>query len=288
MQKHRSTLLGIGMLVCSALLLLAVANLVSALQPKRGDAPARPDSAPTAPAGTATPKPEPIVSVHVPILMYHHIEEISEDTDPEILQLYVAPQAFREQLDYLQQNGYTIITFAELVGAFNGEVSLPDKPVIVTFDDGWDDIYNVAYPMLRDHGMRATFFIPTNWVENLDGVVSWSQLQEMSASGMELGSHTVTHPYLTTADPEWMKYEIEGSKQALEEHTGKKVTALAYPFGLYDDAVIAAVNEAGYLAACTIDAGSTATATGLLTLPRTWVYHWTTIEDFAALLSAPN
>jgi len=172
------------------------------------------------------------------------------------------------------------------VGAFNGEVSLPDKPVIITFDDGWDDIYNVAYPMLRDHGMRATFFISTNWIENLEGVVSWAQLEEMSAGGMELGSHSVTHPYLTEADPEWMKYEIEGSKEALETHTNKTVTALAYPFGLYDDTVIEAVKTAGYLAACTIDAGATATADGLLTLPRTWVYNWTTLEDFAGLLTA--
>jgi peptidoglycan/xylan/chitin deacetylase (PgdA/CDA1 family) len=107
------------------------------------------------------------------------------------------------------------------VGALTGGF-LPANPVIITFDDGWDDIYNVAYPILREHGMRATFFISTNWIENLRSVVSWSQLEEMSAGGMEFGSHSFTHPYLTTADPDWRKYELEESKAALEEHTGKR------------------------------------------------------------------
>jgi peptidoglycan/xylan/chitin deacetylase (PgdA/CDA1 family) len=237
---------------------------------------------------TPTPQPEAISSVHVPILMYHHLEALSGDqaSDPDYQQLFVAPQAFREQVAYLKDNGYHTITFAELVSAFNGEVSLPANPVIITFDDGWDDIYNVAYPILREHGMRATFFIPTNWVENLDGVATWAQIEEMSAGGMEFGSHSFTHPYLTTADPDWMKYEIEKSKSQLEEHTQKAVTAFAYPYGLYDDNVIAAVKEAGYLTACTIDAGATAKADELLTLPRVWVYDWTDLEGFAALLTS--
>jgi peptidoglycan/xylan/chitin deacetylase (PgdA/CDA1 family) len=103
---------------------------------------------------------------------------------------------------------------------------------------------------------------------------------------MEFGSHSFTHPYLTTADPDWRKYELEESKSALEKHTGKTITALAYPYGLYDDTVIEAVKEAGYLTACTIDPGATATADTLLTLPRTWVYDWTTLEDFAGLLKS--
>ena len=132
--------------------------------------------------------------------------------------------------------------------------------------------------------MLATFFISTNWVENLDGVVSWAQIAEMSKGGMEFGSHSVTHPYLTTSEPDWLRAELEASKAALEEHTGKAVTALAYPFGLYDDTVMTAVREAGYRTACTIEQGWTVNAGQLLTLPRLWVYGWTTLGDFEALL----
>jgi peptidoglycan/xylan/chitin deacetylase (PgdA/CDA1 family) len=298
--KNRSLLLLLGMLACSALVVVAMVGFVSSLRPRSSaaPAPAAKTTAKTAvsngaknaaiPELTATPapNPEPIASVDVPILMYHHIEQLTGDhaTDAEYQQLFVAPQAFREQVAYLKDNGYHTITFAELVGAFNGEVTLPDKPVIITFDDGWDDIYNEAYPILREHGMRATFFISTNWIDNLEGVVSWPQLEEMSAGGMEFGSHSFTHPYLTTADPDWRKYELEESKAALERHTGKTITALAYPYGLYDDTVIQAVKDAGYLTACTIDPGTKVTAANLLTLPRTWVYDWTTLDEFAGLL----
>ena len=300
MSKHRPALFALGMLACGALVVVAMGGFVASVRPSHVGMPV-PTLAPTAKstvkgtaknaaiaeqAPTPLPNPEPITSVHVPILMYHHLEELSGEqaSDPDYQQLFVAPQAFREQVAYLRDNGYNTITFAELMGAFNGEVSLPANPVIITFDDGWDDIYTVAYPILKQHGQRATFFIPSNWVENLPGVVSWAQIEEMSAGGMEIGSHSVTHPYLTTADPDWRKYEIEGSKATLEEHIKKSVTALAYPYGLYDDTVIADVKAAGYLTACTIDPGATATPDNLLTLPRTWVYDWTTLDEFAGLL----
>jgi peptidoglycan/xylan/chitin deacetylase (PgdA/CDA1 family) len=298
MSKHRPAILGLAMLGCGLLVILSLAGLVSSLRAGRAEPARATKQAAAVPAKgakeiptavpTATTIPVAVSSVHVPILMYHHLEELDAEykQDPDYQQLFVAPQAFEEQVAYLTDNGYQTISFADLVGAFNGEVTLPEKPVIITFDDGWDDIYAVAYPILKQHGQRATFFIPSNWVENLPGVVSWAQLEEMSAGGMEIGSHSVTHPYLTTADPDWRKYEIEGSKATLEEHVKKTVTAFAYPYGLYDDTVIADVKAAGYLTACTIDPGATATPDNLLTLPRTWVYDWTTIEDFAGLLTA--
>jgi len=250
-----------------------------------------PDPEPTlaaaaVPTPTLAPTPVPITSAHVPILMYHHLKDLAPDADVDYQQLSVAPWDFQQQVAYLQDNGYDTITFAELLGAFTGDVSLPSKPVIITFDDGWDDIYHIAYPILQERDMSATFFISTNWVENLEGVVSWAQIEEMANGGMEFGSHSVTHPYLTTSEPDWMEFELEESKAALEEHTGQTITALAYPFGLYDDTVLAAVREAGYEAACTIEQDTMVYAGQLLTLPRMWVYGWTTLDDFEALLTS--
>lgn len=272
------------LVAASALLITSVTLLVQAVS---SPTLVEPEPIPVAslPEPAATRVPVAITSVDVPILMYHHLDELGPNAGAEYEQLSVAPNDFRQQLDYLQENGYQTITFAELVGAFEGQVSLPDKPVIITFDDGWDDVYHVAYPMLQERGMSATFFIATNWIENLDGVVSWAQIEEMSQGGMEFGSHSVTHPYLTTSEADWMEFELEQSKATLEERTGKPVTALAYPFGLYDDRVINAVREAGYRTACSIDQGWTVTANDLLTLPRLWVYGWTSLDDFAAVLT---
>lgn len=274
--------LQLALVVTAALIVVSTLGLLSTFRSQPTATPV--PTVEVAEAPTPAPTAVAITSAHLPILMYHRLEEAEPDLDAEYLQLVVSPQDFLEQVTYLQQNGYHTITFAELVGAFNGQTSLPEKPVMITFDDGWDDIYYVAYPILKDHGMRATFFIATNWIENLEGTVSWAQIEEMSRGGMEFGSHSVTHPYLTTSEPDWMQFELEGSKSALEEHTGVPVTALAYPFGLYDDTVIAAVRKAGYLAACTINQSWTVRADEPLTLPRLWVYNWTTLEEFAALL----
>ncbi len=216
--------------------------------------------------------------------MYHHIEDQPAGASRDAQQLTVSPQAFREQMAYLRDHGYHTIGFADLVDAFAGNTALPANPVIITFDDGWADIYQVAYPILRDHALAATFFISTNWIENLDGTVSWAQIEEMAAGGMEFGSHSVTHPYLTTAEPRLLTLELTESKAALEDSVHAPVIALAYPFGLYDDAVIAAARAAGYRAACTIETGAEAKAGALMTLPRLWVYGWTDLEDFARLL----
>ena len=292
MKMQRNTLLGLGMLACIVLLIISVAGFANAIRPQPTVtrvpvqvAALKPATAPT-PTPTLAPVSEPVTQVRVPILMYHHLKDICESDDSECQQLTVTPQDFRDQVAYLNDNGYHTITFAELLAAFDGKASLPANPVIITFDDGWDDIYHVAYPILRDHGQRATFFISTNWITNVEGVVGWDQIKEMSQGGMEFGSHSSTHPYLTESDPDALAWEIEASKAALEEHTGLPVTTMAYPFGLYDDTVIAALQAAGYRAACTIDPGVTAEAGKLMLLPRTWVYGWLDLEDFEALLKS--
>jgi peptidoglycan/xylan/chitin deacetylase (PgdA/CDA1 family) len=292
MSDRRPLYLGLGMLACLAILVLSVSGLVRTVRGELAPEPAsstaskaKPAAAlTTAPALSPASAPVAIDSVRVPILMYHHLDDLGEEMGEDYWQLSVTPQDFREQMAYLKDNGYSTITFAELLGAFDGQVSLPDKPVIITFDDGWDDIYNVAYPILADQGMRATFFISTNWIDNVEGTVGWPQIKEMSDGGMEFGSHSATHPYLTSSEPDALAWELEASKAALEEHTGKTITALAYPFGLYDDNVIAASQKAGFRTACTIDPGAVARAGEEMLLPRLWVYGWYDLEDFKEVL----
>ncbi len=285
MVKQRGSKLVLGMLACIVVFALATAGFVSVVRGERAAAVAASAAGATA-AVPPTPVPAPIDSAKVHILMYHHLDDDGEKLGADYHQLSVSPQDFREQMAWLKGNGYHTITFAQLEAAFRGEVTLPPNPVIITFDDGWDDIYHEAYPILREHGQVATFFIATNWIDNLEGTVEWPQIREMSEGGMEFGSHSSTHPYLTQSEPHLLTWELKASKAALEEVTGKSITALAYPFGLYDDRVIAAAREIGYRTACTIDPGHTARAGELMTLPRLWVYGWHDLEDFAQVLKS--
>lgn len=286
MRNQRGSFLLLGMLASIIVFALAIAGFVSIVRGEKAAAVAAPAADAPAEVPSATPSPVPISSVDVHILMYHHLDNDGVTLGTDYQQLSVPPEDFREQMAWLKSNGYHTITFAQLGAAFRGESTLPANPVIITFDDGWDDIYHEAYPILREHGQVATFFISTNWIDNLEGTVEWPQIKEMSDGGMEFGSHSSTHPYLTQSEPEMLTWELKASKTALEKATGKTITALAYPFGLYDDRVIAAAREIGYLTACTIDPGHTARAGELMTLPRLWVYGWYDLEDFAQVLKS--
>jgi len=223
----------------------------------------------------------------VPMLMYHHVTVLSAKAGDDLRAYTVSPDDFEAQLRYLLENGYHTVSMKEVQAYLDGGPELPAKPVMVTFDDAWEDCYSVAYPLLRNLGMKATFYVPGNWVENLDGVMSWAQIKEMADAGMEFGSHSMTHPYLTKSKASMLTWELEQSKALLEEHTGQKVTALAYPFGLYDDNVIQEAQKAGYTSGVTIEPGLWVSKDNLMTLHRINIPYWTTIDEFAMRLKTP-
>jgi len=238
------------------------------------------------PTPTPAPAPQRVVPSRqaIPILMYHHLLDLDADASEELRAYTAAPADFAAQMAYLAGQGYHTIHFSDLLAYFDEGRPLPEKPVIITFDDGWVDVYTIAYPILKEHQMTATFFIPTNWIGNVEGEISWAQIEELSRNGFEFGSHSFTHPYLTTADPETLAMELELPKKALEEHIGKPVIALAYPFGLYDQTVIQATEKAGYTVAVTIDPGQWVSKENLLTLRRIGIPYWTDMDTFIAEL----
>ena len=160
------------------------------------------------PAGAveSTEVPVPIASVQVPILLYHHIETLNEDAGSDWYNTTVTPEAFEEQMAYLAYHGYHTVKIMDLLAAFEGRKALPKNPVVITFDDGWIDCYDTAFPVLQKYGMTATFFIIAGSVGSIpaDHVMSWGEIEEMSQAGMEIGSHTMTHPYLTTLEPDML------------------------------------------------------------------------------------
>ncbi len=208
---------------------------------------------------TPTPMPTPDGVVHearVPILMYHHVVVPPPDADDVRRDLSVSPQDFEEQLRYLTKAGYHSITLHDLIYYLTIGRRLPRKPIILTFDDGYRDSYTHAYPLLKKHGFVGTFFLITAPIdqENED-YISWDQVKEMSAGGMEFEPHTYTHPDLGGQPVDYIVWQILASKEAIEERTGKTARFFSYPSGRYDQQVVDVLRSAHFWGAVTINQG---------------------------------
>jgi peptidoglycan/xylan/chitin deacetylase (PgdA/CDA1 family) len=232
------------------------------------------------PIPTTIPIPQ---KVRVPILMYHHIRINPRPKDPIWASLYVSPTKLDEQLQYLSTHNFHTITFDDLYKALNGKSTLPKNPVLLTFDDGWRSFYSKGFPLLRKYNMQATAFIITNYPYAKDSAYfNWDQIKEMSDSGfVDFEAHTKSHPFLTKLYYASAVNEAKGSKSDLEKHIQKLTHWFAYPYGDYNNAVIKAVQEAGYLGAVTTNYGATETLTGIYTMPRIMVDGRFSIDEFS-------
>ena len=221
----------------------------------------------------------------MPILLYHHIGILADGAGGEWANTTISAEGFEEQMAYLANHGYRTVQVIDVVDALAGRKTLPAKPVVVSFDDGWIDCYESAFPVLRKYGLTGTFFIAANWVERgMDDVMSWTQILQMSNTGMEIGSHSMTHPYLTQSDGRMLGWELEASKAMLEERMNWPVEVLAYPFGLYDSNVMTRAEEAGYRGAVTIDEGWVVSGDNPFEMPRVTVRYGTDLETFKRML----
>ncbi len=190
-------------------------------------------------------------TVRVPILVYHNIRPPSPTRvlSASDQQYEVTPEQFESELAVLAKEKYTVVSFDQMMTAIHGGENLPEKSVVITIDDGRESQYLYALPLLKKYGFSATFFIFTNAIGK-KGYLTWDQLKELHDEGMAIEAHTRFHPFLTriTDDAELRK-ELTESKKLLEDKLGISVKYFAYPFGLYDDRVVAAVKDAGYSAA---------------------------------------
>ena len=185
------------------------------------------------------------------ILEYHMVKD---DAKPDEVRYAVPPAEFAAQLDYLAQEGYTTITPQDYARARKGKQELPAKPVILSFDDGYEDNWRVVFPMLQERGMKAVFYVVTNDIGQ-PGYMTWDNLFDLEHSGMEIGSHTANHIPLTTLTPTEQRDELRLSKLLLEWRGMKTIYSFSYPNGAYDDTVVAMLAEENYLTAVTGEAG---------------------------------
>lgn len=229
-----------------------------------------------------------VIKTRVPILMYHHVKDRAPGIGSVVLRYSVAPAAFDAQMAWLHDNGFSSITFQQLADHLAHGTPLPEKPVIISLDDGWSCGYFAAFKSLKAHNLTATYFVYPNGINagNPGGYMSWDQLREMADAGMEIAAHTMSHPYLTQMPAEHAWQEISESKHVIEQRLGRPVFSLAYPFGDYNDSVIQMTERAGYLCGISTDPGVDHGPRELFRLCRIIVTYGEPIEDFARDVTA--
>jgi peptidoglycan/xylan/chitin deacetylase (PgdA/CDA1 family) len=231
---------------------------------------------------------------YIPILMYH---SISSYAGPRFRPWTVPSERFEDHLSYLADCRYTPITVTQLVHARSrGQDALPDRPVVITFDDGYADFYESALPALYRRGFAATLYIATAYVGGTCGwlqregeasraMLTWSQVSEIAAAGIECGGHSHTHPRLDAIPATAARDEIVKCKTLLEEHLGQTVSSFAYPHGWHTNAVKRMVRTAGYTSACAVKNMPSSAMDDPFDLARLLVTADMAVADLEALLT---
>ncbi len=208
------------------------------------------------------------------VLNYHKIENNNHS-------LSVPPWDFETQMKYLSDHGYTSISPDELYTALAGDGKLPDNPVLITFDDGYRDNYDNAFPILKKYKLKATIFVITSFLGKKEQYLTWEQAREMEKHGISIQSHTVDHKPMTDLSDEQLRMELVESKKKAEAELGHEVGYIAYPTGTYNLHIAEMVKEAGYKGAFTIKYGNVDEATNIYAIERVPIFHTeNTNKDF--------
>lgn len=236
--------------------------------------------APT-PTPTLDPTPDGVVrTVKVPILMYHYISVPPADADVYRVDLSVPPDLFAAHLDRLQAEGYTTISLYQLLAHLTQGAPLPEKPVVITFDDGYRDVYENAFPLLREHGMTATFFVITDFIDEQRPLyLSWGMAREMLAGGMSIESHSRNHFTLKGQDDDYLVWQALGSLETLQYELGVRPRFISYPAGDYDQRTIDVFKSANYWGGLTTEQGTEQSSEHPFELERIRVRATTTPDD---------
>jgi peptidoglycan/xylan/chitin deacetylase (PgdA/CDA1 family) len=234
-------------------------------------------------AHAATPSTQR--DVGVPILMYHRIGVTGASTPSTTRRLTVDPRTFARQMLWLHRNGFRTITQQELYEGLVLGKKLPPKPVLITFDDGYDDLLRHALPVLERLRMRATAYVITDRCGDWRSpFLTWFELLELERRGIEIGSHTVSHRDLRALSDRELTHELVASRRVLERRLRHPVRWLAYPFGGHDGRVVAAARRAGYVLAVTTVGGTGQDRTQPLRLRRLSITSTTGAQGLASML----
>jgi peptidoglycan/xylan/chitin deacetylase (PgdA/CDA1 family) len=184
------------------------------------------------------------------------------------ISLCISAASFDQQMKYIFDNGYTTITPDQLMENMKYGKPLPEKPIMITFDDGYLDNYKTAYPILKKYGQKAVFFLITANIGTDHRFMNWQQAKEMSDNGMIMQSHTVNHVNLTKLSTEAARQELADSKRIIEEELGKPVRYLAYPEGSVNKATSRLAKDVGYRGAFSVRFGEASADSNLFAIER--------------------
>jgi peptidoglycan/xylan/chitin deacetylase (PgdA/CDA1 family) len=209
----------------------------------------------------------------VPILCYHRFGATCRSA------LCVSEASFRAQLDYLKDNGYRTISLAELYDFMTYQRAIPLRSVVITIDDGYRSIYDIAYPMLKEYGFTATLFVYPDFIGATSMAATWDQLREMKAAGFEIESHSVTHSDLTlkregesdAAYRDRITMELIQSKAIIDRELDQNTQFFAYPYSKYNRWVLAQTEAAGYRLGLTVERGANSFFMDAMVLKRNQV-----------------
>ncbi|MFD7612160.1 polysaccharide deacetylase family protein [Streptomyces sp. NPDC059828] len=224
----------------------------------------------------------------VPILMYH---AVGHRPAPPAFDLSVAPEAFAEQMELLGERGFTPVTTARLARAWRQGEPLPPRPVLITFDDGYEGVHRHALPVLARHGFASTLFVSTGWLRGghetggaLDTMLDWHQVRELAASGAEIGGHSHTHPQLDQLDDIRLRYEARRCREIITGELGAAPVSFAYPYGYSSSRVRRIVRAAGFTQSLAVGNALARRRQGPHALERVTVRRTTGIEEFERLV----
>jgi len=200
----------------------------------------------------------------IPILMYHSISEEPATANHPYFLTNSCPRVFAEHMRFLHENGYETVSLTETIRCLKAGQTSP-KSVVLTFDDGYDDFYTNAYPVMSLYGFNATVFLPTDYIGNEPRsfnnkrCLTWNQVRELHRAGVTFGSHTVTHPQLRSVAQRDLAYEVRHSKETLENELDSKIESFCYPYAFPEHdvrfrlALRSQLEESGYKhGVCTI------------------------------------
>ncbi len=226
----------------------------------------------------------------VTVLIYHRFGEERYPTTN------VSVEGFREQLTYLQSNGYQVLELAELYRYLTEKKPLPEKAAVITIDDGYKSVYQHAWPLLQSFGYPFTVFIYVKATDNKHwDYMTWDQVRELQKKGVDFQSHGYGHHRFGTRPKEmdeqdyrdWIAADFAKSQTIMERELGVKPRFLALPYGEYNQTVIEVAKTAGFEAVFPQDPGSVSNAIDLYSIPREPILgnDWSTIEHFATILN---
>jgi peptidoglycan/xylan/chitin deacetylase (PgdA/CDA1 family) len=218
----------------------------------------------------------------VPILSYHQFSTTESN------KMTLTKSAFQEQMRFLKENGYRVITLDQLFDFLDFKAAIPQKSVVITIDDGWRSTYEIAYPILKAQGFPATLFVYTDLLTGSEKTLSWDLVKDLSENGIDIQCHTKSHSDLTLIEKKdsfkdyfnRVEEEITACNNAIKKRLNRPIRYLAYPYGTTNQLVIAVLKKHGYRGAMTVKRGGNPFFVQNFRVNRSMIYGDTPLDRF--------